>query len=115
MSYAVIAATLPTARRLVLDLVTYYNHGRFEGTTMSGTISESASRNRSNAFPMRSLKSNGQRKSQLQSSRSQRDDRDDDADSQEMIIRKDIDVEIRFDESSGSASAQYAPAFPPER
>ena len=49
MSYAVIGATLPTARRLVLDLITFYNGGYFGSTAESG--------DRSGAYQMTKLTS----------------------------------------------------------
>ncbi|RMZ88892.1 hypothetical protein DV736_g3890, partial [Chaetothyriales sp. CBS 134916] len=93
MSYAIIGATIPTARRLVLDLITFYNGGYF-----GSTISESGTR--SGTYQMNKLRSRVQRNSELTSARAVEDAACDDGDngSQEMIIRKDVTVEVKHEQ-----------------
>ena len=88
MSYAVIAATIPTARKMMLNFITYYNAGGFGSTAGSGgrTVGES--------FPMGSMKpGSGQRKDRSKDSRPEPAARE----SQEMIIKKEVTVEISDD------------------
>ncbi|KIW33264.1 uncharacterized protein PV07_00131 [Cladophialophora immunda] len=105
MSYAVIGATLPTARRLVLDLITFYNGGYF------GSTAESA--NRSGAYQMTKLTSRVKRNAKLASTRTDQDAACDDGDnnSQEMIIRKDITVEV-IHEQGKSEPGEFARVIP---
>ncbi|TKA67402.1 hypothetical protein B0A55_10748 [Friedmanniomyces simplex] len=94
LSYSIIAATIPVARTLVTDLITYYNGGGF-----GSTVSEDGSRG--HTYPMNSLKSSAQRKSELGylgSAQNRADRGDSDAGSQELIIRKDTTVQISGEE-----------------
>ena len=99
LSYSIIAATIPAARTLVTDLITYYNSGG-----MGSAASTSGSR--SNTYQMRTLKSksSGRRESEhgyLGNAQNQRDNGD--ADSQELIIRKEAAFQIGREEAYGWA------------
>lgn len=92
LSYSVIAATFPTARRMMLNLTTFYNGGRFGDTTVSQSLSNSGSRG--DVYAMKSLR---KRNSELGKSKTGHDasnEGDDDNDSQELIIRKDVLIEV---------------------
>ncbi|KAK1042870.1 hypothetical protein LTR74_018480 [Friedmanniomyces endolithicus] len=90
LSYSIIAATIPVVRTLVTDLIMYCNGGGF-GSTVSSDGS------RGDTYPMNSLKSSVQRKSELGylgSAQNWAGCGDSDASSQELIIRKDTTVQI---------------------
>ena len=88
LSYAIISATIPTARKLVLNFITYYNGGTF-----GSTLSQSGSQG--NTIQMSTLKASGQRKSKAANSGSAQESQQRPVnDSQEMIIRKDVTVEV---------------------
>jgi len=90
LSYSIIAATIPAARTLVTDLITYYNSGGMgSGASTTGS--------RANTYQMRTLKSksSARRESEhgyLGNAQNQRDNGD--ADSQELIIRKEAAFQI---------------------
>jgi len=95
LSYSIIAATIPAARTLVTDLITYYNSGG-----MGSAASTHGSRG--NTYQMRTLKSksSGRRESEhgyLGNAQNQRDNGD--ADSQELIIRKEAATQIGREEA----------------
>ena len=96
MSFSVVGATLPTTRRFVLDLMTYYNHGAFE-STMSGSHSAT---HRSEAYAMSRLKASSASASRNKA-RTNGMYAEPDVDvvgensSQEMIIRKDVRFEVQ--------------------
>ncbi|TKA41421.1 hypothetical protein B0A54_06324 [Friedmanniomyces endolithicus] len=90
LSYSIIAATIPAARTLVTDLITYYNSGGM-GSAASTTGS------RANTYQMRTLKSKSSARREsdhgyLGNAQNQRDNGD--ADSQELIIRKEAAFQI---------------------
>jgi len=89
LSYSIIAATIPAARTLVTDLITYYNGGGFAST-------QSGDGSRGDTYQMRSLKSSAKRKSDHGhwAGSAQQQVEDDDADSQELIIRKDTTIQV---------------------
>ena len=89
LSFSIVAATIPVARTLVTDLVTYYNAAGFGSSSGDGSRGT-----RSNTYQMKSLKSSsamkssGQRKCEigyLGSGHHQGDNADGDADSQELV------------------------------
>ncbi|KAK0943336.1 hypothetical protein LTR29_005124 [Friedmanniomyces endolithicus] len=95
LSYSIIDATIPAARTLVTDLITYYNSGG-----MGSAASTHGSRG--NTYQMRTLKSksSGRRESEhgyLGNAQNQRDNGD--ADSQELIIRKEAATQIGREEA----------------
>ena len=106
MSYAVIGATLPTTRRLVLDLITLYNGGYF-----GNTVSESGTR--SGTYRVTKLTSRVKRNTELASTRTVQDAACDDGDndSQEMIIRKDVTFEV-IHEQGKSEPGEFASVIP---
>lgn len=90
MSYSVIAATFPTAHRLVLDLITLYNGGQFgsgASRTRSGTGGDT--------YQMRPLPSTRPGRSAQISTKSLQGGCTGDNESEEMIIRKDVNIEVR--------------------
>ena len=95
LSFAVIAATIPTARKLVLDLITYYNGGGFGSSTRLGT---GAGGTEGENYEMKSLQMLGSRNSKglghTGSVHASRAVRDADNDSQEMIIKKEVTVDV---------------------
>ncbi|KAK5712895.1 hypothetical protein LTR17_017801 [Elasticomyces elasticus] len=101
LCFAIIAATIPVARTLVTELVTYYNGGNFEG---SSQVYGDGSRGYTfRSYPMNSLKSGGKRKSEHgQLGSGHQHPADDDGDSQELIIRKDTTIQVTS-EGPGSA------------
>lgn len=91
LSYSVISATFPTARRLVLDLITYYNGGQFTDG-VSGAVSLGDTIHLSTLSPRR------RRHSAAANLGSVHDEPlGAHHDSQEMIIRKDILVEVKHE------------------
>ncbi|KAK5118769.1 hypothetical protein LTR85_007975 [Meristemomyces frigidus] len=95
LSYSVISATFPTARRMMLNLTTFYNGGRFGETTASQSLSHSGSRG--DAYALKSLRKRnsevGRSRTGTQRGGSGNED-DNDNDSQELIIRKDVVIEV---------------------
>ncbi|KAK0281491.1 hypothetical protein LTS00_012495 [Friedmanniomyces endolithicus] len=95
LSYSIVAATIPAARTLVTDLITYYNSGGMDSAA-------STHGSRGNTYQMRTLnsKSSGRRESEhgyLGNAQNQRDNGD--ADSQELIIRKEAAFQIGREEA----------------
>lgn len=93
LSYAIIATTFPSARRLVVDLITYYNGGGYDmsvaGASRSGTVGDTV--------PMRPMRS-GKYKSEITHAGMGRDrGGSDGGNSQEMIIRKDVTFDIQHE------------------
>lgn len=87
MSYSIIAATIPTARKLLLNLITYYNAGGYGTSVDNGrTIHES--------FPMKSLTKGTPKQRSGNSGKVKDGQHDGDNDSQEMIIRREITYEV---------------------
>lgn len=109
LSYAIMAATIPTARKLMLSFITYYNGGGFS-TIMSGgvfhtdsaTITPGPSKaSRSVAYRLDFLPpAEGRSRAVGYSGAVERGGGDDDTGSQEMIIRKETTVEVAVDETS---------------
>jgi hypothetical protein len=82
------AATFPAARRMIADLNTYYNGGRLGTATTTNDNSQS--------FPLTTLRSSAyQTKIAYARRRSATEVEIDDNDSQEMIIRRTVSVEVR--------------------
>jgi len=101
LSWSIIAATIPTARRLMLDFITYYNGGNFGSSrSQAGTGAYAGGTVRSgNNIQMKSLRSgNGKSDPYAGGSRGTTRGQDPDIlsdnDSQEMIIRKDISIRV---------------------
>lgn len=123
LTYSLIAATIPTARRLMLDFITYYNGGNFNtsGTRTGGSRSGGlgASTRGGEDIQMKSFRSKGRRKESsglgyASGSQNHAVERDgegvvSDGDSQEMIIRKDIS--IRVDNETGANKDRARPDF----
>ncbi|KAK3703659.1 hypothetical protein LTR37_014355 [Vermiconidia calcicola] len=103
LSYSIMAATIPTARKLVLNFITYYNGGGFGNTVAN---SQSGTRDPSQSYQMKSFKkgSSAQPHSMLGSGHyratAKAQDRADgimrDSDSQEMIIKKEVTVDLDY-------------------
>ena len=126
LSYSIIAATIPTARRLMLDFITYYNGGNF-GTSGTRTgVSRGAaggnSHSQGEGIQMRSFRSTGRRKSDMGYAggtlreRGGERERDGegvagDGDSQEMIIRKDVTYQVDKDTVNGRQEHAGMPKF----
>ncbi|KAK3618248.1 hypothetical protein LTR22_026443 [Elasticomyces elasticus] len=103
LCFSIIAATIPVARTLVTELVTYYNAGHFD----SSVYGDGSRGYTYQSYPMKSLKSSGKRKSdhgQLGSGNKQPGV--DDGDSQELIIRKDTTIHVTS-EGTGSATPRH--------
>ncbi|KAK4897890.1 hypothetical protein LTR49_027912 [Elasticomyces elasticus] len=103
LCFSIIAATIPVARTLVTELVTYYNAGHFD----SSVYGDGSRGYTYRSYPMKTLKSSGKRKSdhgQLGSGNKQ--SADDDGDSQELIIRKDTTIHVTS-EGTGSAVPRH--------
>lgn len=81
LSYAVMAATFPTARRLIADLNTYYNGGRLGTSYATGYQGQS--------FPMNTLQSSVYHSKVTNPARQSLDNG-----SQEMIIKRKVSVEV---------------------
>jgi hypothetical protein len=94
MSYAVIATTIPTAQRLMMDLMTYYHGGGFNNTTtQSGTGTRAGE-----AYRMRTLGGKARQRTEVTGKASPEErNTDGDDDSQELIIRKNVDVDVTFE------------------
>jgi hypothetical protein len=106
LSYAIMAATIPTARKLMLNFITYYNTGGFS-TSMSISARGGSRPSRpglsssahGEAYQMSFLKSISNRKSEITySGNAERGDGDNE--SEEMIIRKETTVHIDRDSIS---------------
>ena len=92
---------MPTARKLVLDLITYYNGGGFGSSTRLGT---GAGGMESETYEMESLQMDRSRNCRLGHTgtvHASRVVRDDDNDSQEMIVK-----EVTLDVTSDSSEMQ---------
>ncbi|KAK4541843.1 hypothetical protein LTR36_007375 [Oleoguttula mirabilis] len=102
LSYSMIAATFPTARRMMLNLTTFYNGGHFGETVVSQNQSHSGSR--ADVFAMKSMRKGNTDVGRSRTGQDGGDMDDNDNDSQELIIRKDVVIEVNQE------NGQFKPA-----
>lgn len=109
LTYSIIAATIPTARRLMLDFITYYNGGNFNtsesrtGTRTGNSKGGLSNNSQGESIQMRSFRSTGGKKSNLgyatvsrlgRAREGDEEGRMGDGESTDMIIRKDISIHV---------------------
>jgi len=101
LTYSLLASTLPSTRRFIVDLVTYYNNGHFE----EGNHSNTRSGLRSESIPMETMKGTDRRPGGEESVD------DDDNSSQTMIISKKVSFDVTFDRASAKVDMTPSERF----